>query len=196
MNRKAIFDQVRRMLGRGFTSAEVAALDGAIDSATRPDVPEDEPSQWLDIAVPLIQQFEGYATKTADGGCVAYPDPASGGDPWTIGFGSTGPDIVKNTRWTREQCEARFRRDVAHFGNGVEAALGDAPTNDHQMAAMVSLAYNVGLTAFKGSTLLKLHKAGSYRAASAQFVRWNRAAGRVLPGLTKRRQAEAEVYSG
>ena len=65
---------------------------------------------------------------------------------------------------------------------------------DHQFAALVSFAFNLGPAALAGSTLLKLHNAGHYRAAASQFGRWNHAAGRVLRGLTIRRAKEAALY--
>ncbi|HMC93031.1 MAG TPA: lysozyme [Allosphingosinicella sp.] len=143
----------------------------------------------------LIQQFEGCAKKNPDGTFAAYPDPGSGGDPWTIGWGSTGADIKKGVIWTQQQCDERFASHVAEFGAKVAAALGGVPTTQHQFDAMVSFAYNVGVGNFQSSTLLKKHKAGDYAGAAAEFAKWNKAAGKVLPGLTKRRAAEAALYA-
>jgi lysozyme len=143
----------------------------------------------------LIQQFEGCAKRRPDGSFEAYPDPGSGGDPWTIGWGSTGPDIKPGVVWTQAQCDARFAEHVAEFGTGVAAAIGDAATTQNQFDAMVSFAYNVGLGNFGSSTLLRKHKAGDYAGAAAEFAKWNKAAGKVLPGLVKRRAAEAALYS-
>jgi len=143
----------------------------------------------------LIQQFEGCAKKRPDGSFEAYPDPGTGGDPWTIGWGSTGPDIKKGVVWTQGQCDERFAEHVAEFGTGVAAAIGDAPTSQHQFDAMVSFAYNVGLANLRSSTLLKKHKAGDYAGAAAEFAKWNKAAGKVLPGLVRRRAAEAALYA-
>ena len=55
--------------------------------------------------VGLIQPFEGYHKRLADGRCCAYPDPGTGREPWTIGWGSTGPDITETSIWTREQAD-------------------------------------------------------------------------------------------
>ena len=143
----------------------------------------------------LIQSFEGCARKRPDGSYDAYPDPASGGDPWTIGWGSTGPDIKRGTVWTQQQCDDRFAAHVAEFAAKVEAALGGAATTQHQFDAMVSLAYNIGMGNFAASTLLRKHKAGDHVGAAAQFAVWNKGAGKVLPGLVKRRAAEAALYS-
>lgn len=144
--------------------------------------------------IALVQQFEGCAKKQADGTFAAYPDPGTGGDPWTIGWGSTGPDIKTGLVWTQQQCDDRLEQDIASFASGVANAIGTAPTRQHQFDAMVSFAYNVGVANLAGSTLLKLHKAGDFTGAQQQFARWNKAAGKVLPGLTRRRAAEAALY--
>jgi lysozyme len=153
-----------------------------------------ETDGWLDHAVRIIQEFEGLHKVRPDGRIEAYPDPGSGGDPWTIGWGSTGKGIERGTIWTREQAEQRFREDVGVFGAGVKSLLNGTPTTDQQMAALVSLAYNIGLGAFSRSTVLRRHLAGAYDAAADAFGAWNKAAGRVLPGLTRRRAAEAALY--
>ena len=145
--------------------------------------------------IDLIQSFEGCARKRADGSYDAYPDPATGGDPWTIGWGSTGPDIKRGTVWTQQQCDDRLATHVAEFAAKVEAALGGTATTQHQFDAMVSLAYNIGMGNFAASTLLRKHKAGDHASAAAQFAVWNKGAGKVLPGLVKRRAAEAALYS-
>ena len=144
----------------------------------------------------LIQQFEGCAKRRPDGSFEAYPDPGTGGDPWTIGWGSTGADIRRGTVWTQQQCDERFSEHLAEFANKVSALLGNAPTTQSQFDAMVSFAYNVGVGNLASSTLLRKHKAGDFKGAAAEFARWNKAAGRVLPGLTRRRAAESALYSG
>ncbi|UYY59758.1 lysozyme [Sphingomonas sp. S2-65] len=143
----------------------------------------------------LIEQFEGCAKRQDDGGFAAYPDPGSGGDPWTIGWGSTGADIVPGLVWTQQQCDARLAQDVTRFAARVSAAIGDAPTTQPQFDAMLSFAYNVGVANLESSTLLRLHKAGDYRGAQAQFGHWDRAHGKVMPGLERRRAAEAALYA-
>jgi lysozyme len=139
--------------------------------------------------VDLVKEFEGCRTA-------AYPDPASGGDPWTIGYGATGAGIARGTNWTLQQCEARLHEDLNRFAAGVSAAIGDHPTSQNEFDATVSLAFNIGLQNFKSSTLLRLHQAGDKDAAAGQFSRWNKAAGRVMAGLTRRREAEAALYRG
>lgn len=114
----------------------------------------------------------------------------------TIGWGSTGPDIKMGMVWTEAQADARFERDMGKFASAVSSGLGSAPTTQDQFDAMVSLAYNIGAEAFKESTLRRLHKEGDYAGAAAQFGRWNKQAGHVLNGLTRRRAAEERIYRG
>ena len=137
----------------------------------------------------LVKSFEG--CKLA-----AYPDPATGGDPWTIGYGATDPGIVKGVVWTQAQADARFTQDIGKFAAKVGALLGSTPTTQGQFNALVSLAYNIGPGNLASSTLLRLHKAKDYEGAANQFARWNKAAGQVMTGLTRRRAAEAKMYRG
>ena len=83
---------------------------------------------------------------------------------------------------------------MQQFGDGVTKLVKTAPTTAHQFAALVSLAYNIGLENLRHSTLLRLHLEGDYAGAQAQFIRWNKAAGKIMAGLTRRRNAEALVY--
>ena len=148
--------------------------------------------------VELIKRFEGCARLRRDGRLEAYPDPGTGGDPWTIGWGATGPDldgkgrIAKGTVWTQEQCDRRLDRDLKRYAAGVARALGDAPRTQNQFDAMVSFHYNTG--AIARATLTRKHKAGDYEGAAAEFARWNKAGGHVLKGLVRRRAAEAQLY--
>lgn len=194
MKRKVIFDAVRRMLGRGFRPAEVDALDAAIDSATRPALPGPGISLHTVSAegVSLIKRFEGCARRRDDGLIEAYPDPATGDRPWTIGWGATGPDIGPGTVWTQAQCDLRLDSDLARHAREVKQAIGHAPTSQSQFDALVSFHYNTG--AIARATLTRRHIAGDHDAAAREFARWNRAAGRTLAGLTRRRAAEAALY--
>jgi lysozyme len=195
MQRKAIFDAVRRMLGRGFRASEVSALDAAIDLAlkssldTVPGVPSSSVSAQ---GIELIKRFEGCARKRPDGLVEAYPDPGTGAAPWTIGWGATGPGIGPATVWTQQECDDRLERDIARHAAEVEAAIGDAPTTHAQFDALVSFHFNTG--AIGRATLTRKHRAGDHAGAAREFARWNRAGGRVLPGLVRRRAAEAALY--
>lgn len=190
MERKVIFDAVRRMLGRGFSREEVDALDAAIDRAADTDVPH----RAIGTAgIELIKQFEGCARQRADGRFEAYPDPGTGGDPWTIGWGSTGPDVTPDTVWTQVQCDARLAADLERYAAEVDQALGDAPTSPAQFDALVSFHYNTG--AIGRATLTRLHLGGNHAEAAREFGKWVFAGGRRLPGLVRRRAAEAALYA-
>lgn len=201
-NRKAIFDAVRRMIGRGFTGFEVVRLDKAIDqyeSAVIPDAPSEPETEHVPSAIgpdgiALIKRFEGCARLRPDGLIEAYPDPASGGDPWTIGWGATGPGIRAGTVWSQAQCDERLERDLMRYAGEVVEALGSAifNTSQAQFDALVSFHYNTG--AIGRATLTRLHKAGKHDQAQAQFGLWVNAAGRRIKGLVRRRAAEAELY--
>jgi GH24 family phage-related lysozyme (muramidase) len=140
----------------------------------------------------LIKPFEGYAVKLPSGGCLSYPDPGTGGHPWTIGWGSTGPGIDKTTVWTLQQAEQALHEHVVYFTTGL-LKLSPSLINatDSRLAALISFCYNVGLGNYRISTLKKRVDVGDWDAAATEIVKWNKAAGRVLPGLTKRRKAEA-----
>jgi lysozyme len=182
--RREIFDAIKAARGKGYSPAEVALVDTLLDQL---GVARGTPDKAIAVADVLTREFEGCKLT-------AYPDPGSGGDPWTIGRGATGAGIHKGVVWTQEQADARHVADLERFAAGVNKLIGNAPTTDNQRGAMISLAYNIGLDAFAKSTLLLLHKAGDYPGAKAQFARWNRAAGKVMAGLTRRRDAERTVY--
>jgi lysozyme len=137
--------------------------------------------------IALIKAFEGLELK-------AYPDPATGGAPWTIGVGHTGPEVKPGMIITEAQADDYLRADLARFEAGVRSMCPISTQN--QFDAMVSLSFNVGLENFKGSTLRRLHNEGQHGLAADQFKRWNRANGAIMRGLTKRRLAEAELYRG
>lgn len=205
MNRKPIFDAVRKMLGRGFTQAEVGQLDDACDlaeaaiGASMRSLPTKTVSDGKgralgEAGLKLVQSFEGCEKRRSDGSFDAYPDPGStDGNPWTIGWGSTGSDVKRGTVWTQAQCDARFRQDMQRYADQVSRAIGDAPTSANQFDALVSFHYNTG--AIGSATLTKKHKARDYAGAKAEFAKWNKNAGRVMKGLVRRRAAEADLYA-
>jgi lysozyme len=133
----------------------------------------------------LIKDFEGLRLK-------AYPDPGTGDVPWTIGFGSTVPVVHKGDVITLEQANERLANDLRKFESAV-ANLAPV-TTDNQFAALVSFAFNCGIGNLEESTLLRMHRDGQYTSARAQFARWNKAAGKPMAGLTRRRAAEAALY--
>lgn len=137
-----------------------------------------------DAGIDLIKTFEGLRLD-------AYPDPATGGDPWTIGYGHTGPDTHKGLTIDEAQAEALLRKDLARFEACIDACV-HADLTQGQFDALVSLAYNIGCWNVRASTLVKLLNAG--QADADQFLRWNKAAGKVMAGLTRRREAERDRF--
>lgn len=205
MNRTPIFGAVRAILGRGFTQSDVDAIDDAIDvaeaslpaGAKAQSAPRQGPAAVAgrrigEPGLKLIQSFEGCARKRSDGLFEAYPDPGTGGHPWTIGWGTTGRDIRPGVILTQAECDARFRTDLQRYVDDVARAVANAPTTANQFDAMVSFHYNTG--AIGRATLMKKHKAGDIAGAAREFARWNRAGGQVMRGLVRRRAAEAALY--
>jgi len=127
----------------------------------------------------LIQNYEGVRLK-------AYRDAVQ---VLTIGYGHTGPDVTDGLEITQARADELLRQDVARFERGVEDALTRAATAG-QFDAMVSLAFNIGLGAFRSSTLLRLFNEGKPREAAQQFGEWVMAGPQVLRGLVRRRVAE------
>ena len=132
----------------------------------------------------LIKKFEGCRLT-------AYKCPAG---VWTIGYGHTGPDVKHGKSITEQEAENLLRGDLDNFEAGVTKAIVSAATTPNQFAAMVSLAYNIGLGGFNKSTVLRKHKEGAYKSASAAFMMWVKGGGRELPGLVRRRAAERSLY--
>jgi lysozyme len=126
----------------------------------------------------------------------AYPDPATNGPPWTIGWGHTGPEVVPGLQWTQEQADKAFADRLANeFEPGVLALCVREPSQ-LQFDALVCFAYNVGLRNLKTSTLIRKFNAGDILGAADEFPRWNKAAGKVMRGLSRRRNAERALFLG
>lgn len=136
--------------------------------------------------IPLIKRFEGCRLK-------AYPDPGTGGAPWTIGYGHTGPDVHPGLCISQEQADALLAQDYTVHESAVRR-LVKAPLTENQLGALTSLVFNIGAHNFATSTLLRLLSQHLYNEAAEQFEKWTRAAGRVLPGLVTRRQAEKALF--
>ena len=142
----------------------------------------------------LCKPFEGYAKRLPNGDCAAYPDPGTGGDPWTIGWGSTGPEVTPNTVWTEAQAQDCLDKHLLHFCMGalkLSPILLKQPAR--RLAAILSFCYNCGLGNYRISTLKKRVDAQDWAGACEEIVKWNKAAGRVMKGLTRRREAEAAL---
>lgn len=145
----------------------------------------------LSAALPIVMEFEGLRTA-------AYADPATGGEPWTIGYGHTSsagaPKVMQGLKITKAEAEAILARDL----EAVVAAVTKAVTRDltaNQLAALISFTFNLGAGALRKSTLLKKANAGDFHGAASEFLKWDKAAGKKMPGLTRRRIAEAKLFS-
>ena len=141
---------------------------------------------WIATATNLVAQCEGCRLT-------AYPDPATGAEPWTIGYGATGPGIVQGTVWTQAQAAADLQTRLGSIGSQIDA-LVKVKISDNQKAALVSFAYNVGLGSLKSSTLLALLNGGRTADAAAEFGKWVRGAGAIMSGLVIRRAREAILF--
>lgn len=133
--------------------------------------------------IDFIKQFEGCRLK-------AYQDVVG---VWTIGYGHTGAEVQSGLSISQEQAEAYLRDDLNKVCNSISPAI-KVSVNENQFAALVSFAYNVGCYALIHSTLLRKVNADDYEGAACEFVRWDHAGGQVVPGLHKRRMAEADLF--
>lgn len=134
-------------------------------------------------AVALVGGFEGLRLN-------AYPDPATRGPPWTVCFGSTH-GVKPGDRHTLDECKAMLSRDLEIYAVGIEGCV-KVPLPDTRYVALVSFAYNVGVGAACNSSVVRNINAGNPKAGCDALLKWNRAAGIVFPGLTKRRERERQ----
>jgi len=128
----------------------------------------------------------------------AYPDPGSrDGNPWTIGYGHTSDGFMKVERGlsiSPKQAEDALEYDLNETAAAVDE-LVKVELSDNQFGALVSFAFNVGLAAFKRSTLLRKLNKGDYAAVPSELARWTRNDGTVMKGLVNRRAAEAGLWA-
>lgn len=137
---------------------------------------------------------------------VSYPDPKTGGAPWTIGWGATGPGIGPGLIWSQRQADDRFAADVAEREEAVLQAI-DAPMSQGQFDAVVSIVFNVGygtnkrdgilrLVSGTPSTLVRMLNAGQYDRSRAEFAKWISPGSAAEYGLRRRRRAEQGLWDG
>lgn len=138
----------------------------------------------------LIKEFEGLSL-------VAYPDPATKGEPWTIGYGHTSmagsPKVVKGMKISLAEADEILRRDLKKYEKAVEEAIL-VDINPNQFSACVSLCYNIGPANFKKSSVVRFINKKMFNEAANAFKLWNKANGKVMGGLTRRRAAEAALF--
>ena len=136
----------------------------------------------------LIKSFEGCKL-------IAYQCSAG---RWTIGYGNTffedGTPVKPGDRITQAKADQLFELIVSNFADKVAKEIKTILT-DNQFSAIVSLAYNIGIGNLQKSTLLKkVNFNPNDPTIRAEFAKWNKAGGKVLAGLTRRREAEAKLY--
>ena len=144
----------------------------------------------------LVKPFEGYAKRLSDGSCRAYPDPATHGAPWTIGWGCTGADITPDTVWSQDKAQEELEKHLLYFtSKAIRMSPSLITSGDRRLAAIISFTYNCGLGRYRISTLKKRVDTQDWDGACEEIVKWNKASGRVLVGLTRRRLAESALLS-
>lgn len=137
-------------------------------------------------AVRLIKQFEGFRP-------VAYKCPAG---IWTIGYGSTSIDGIKVKQGDTITEQAALD-DIYRRLNEIDkqiTAVVRVPLNSNQLNALLDFVYNLGIGNFRSSTLLRKLNDSDYRGAADELLRWNKSGGKVLNGLTRRREAERDLF--
>jgi lysozyme len=137
------------------------------------------------IARDFISRWEGYSD---------VPYRCSAGK-WTIGYGHVIKPQEAFTKITQEEGWNLLESDMAWAIDCVDTSV-DVELTDEQYAALISLTFNIGCGAFKGSTILKLINAEHIDLAANQFKRWNKAGSKVIQGLTNRRLAEEKLFRG
>lgn len=137
--------------------------------------------------IDLIKSFETLQTKAYK----AVPTEKY----YTIGYGHYGPDVEPDSTVTEAEAEQMLAEDLTDFEKCVSRSTAGWNLKQCQFDALVSLAFNVGVNAFRNSTLLKMIKQGaSEYVIRNEFGRWCHSGGKVLKGLQRRRQAEADMY--
>ena len=111
---------------------------------------------------------------------------------WTVCYGDTR-NVTPGKRQTEAQCTDRLYEQIADHAKPVIACVPQLRGRDAQLAASVSLAYNIGTAGFCRSTAAKRFRAGNWRGGCDAFLMWNRAGGKVVKGLTNRRIKEREM---
>ena len=131
----------------------------------------------------ILKYFEGCKLT-------AYQDSVG---VWTIGYGHT-KGVYDGMTITQDQAEQMLLSELEEYEGYIENMV-TVPLTQNQFDALVVWVYNLGPTNFRNSTLLKELNAGNYNAAGQEITRWNKAGGKVLAGLVKRREAEAELFN-
>lgn len=137
----------------------------------------------IDIALAFIKRAEGCKLK-------AYRDE---GGIWTVGYGHTGRNIDRTTQWTQEEADQALLHYVTPLMDVLEDLIRVEVT-DNQLAALTSLSYNIGTSAFTKSTVLRELNAGHIDEAADAFLMWHKVNGKKSAGLMTRRQRERSLF--
>ncbi|BET97635.1 lysozyme [Xenorhabdus taiwanensis] len=132
-----------------------------------------------------LKSYEGLKLK-------AYPDPATGAAPWTIGYGHT-KGVESGQVITIQQAEEFLHQDLIPIYAAIQQ-LVKVPLTQGQFDALCSFIFNLGIVNFAHSTLLKKLNTGDYQGAVKEFVKWDRADGRELSALSMRRESEQKTF--
>ena len=133
----------------------------------------------------LIKHFEGCELE-------AYQCAAG---VWTIGYGHTR-DVQEGDKWTKDKAEFMLWRELEEEYEQYVNSLVTVPINQCQFDALVSWVYNLGPNNLKNSSMLRVLNEGKYDEVPFQMKKWNKAGGKVLEGLIRRREAEADMFEG
>jgi lysozyme len=201
LKRALIFEAARKLGAKFKTAADVAVMDRAIDEAEgKAPPPQPKPSTGLQSLKGPLTAIVGavaatslLATVPAEEGTEykAYRDIVG---VWTVCNGDT-KDVHPGLIETPEGCRQRLEKQLVAHARPVMACTPrlSEPGRDYQRAAAVSLAYNVGVAAWCRSSADRLFDAGEWRRGCDAFLKWNRAGGREVRGLTLRRQRERTI---
>lgn len=170
---------------------DLRAEEGQTAAGAAPGQPEASGQASPQSAAALRTSPKGIALIKEFEGCRLNAYLCAAGVP-TIGYGHTA-GVALGMTITLAQAEAFLREDLRKFEKGVSEAL-TRPVTQSQFDALVSFSYNLGVGALKKSTLLRLLNQGRTEEAAGEFLKWNRAGGKVLTGLTRRRQKEKELF--
>ena len=139
--------------------------------------------QTSEKGLDLIRKYEGLQLA-------AYVCP---GGKLTIGYGHTGPDVKAGKKIDVKQANELLIKDVLRFEKAVNE-LVTVPMTQGMFDALISFSFNLGAGSLKSSTLLKKLNADDPDGAADEFLKWNKAKGKVLAGLTARRESERELF--
>ena len=158
---------------------------------------------WLSLALKLIQEFEGCAKRLPNGKLQAYPDPGTGGEPWTIGWGTTrihGKPVVEGQIITQAEADSELLGQVGQFQTHLSTSIpGWGQLRANQKAALVSFAWNCGADFYGASgfaTITRNLRDRAYANVPSAMLLYVNPGTNVTAGLRRRRLAEGAMWEG